>query len=215
LPVDNGQAIRVFAIESGALTVEAAERSRGVIALVNGLAAQPVGTPDTTVAAAAGDRIVTDPEANYTVSNDGPDPAIVLVVIVSNTLEGDWPLNSVSAAASWTVAAMPEALGGVLPSPAGVFARVLVAGVEFELLEPSMLAFGWMYLAPGATFALPAGDEATVSAVVEGEVDLTVAGDREGAHLASGEWVAIPAGVGHLWQAGDNDRTSILMLTVG
>ena len=146
--------------------------------------------------------------------NAGPIPVIALVVIVSNTLEGDWPLNSSSAAASWTVATMPEALGGVLPSPAGISAHVLAGDVEIELPEQPTLVLGWMFLAPGATFVLPAGDRSMVAAMVEGDVDLASIDGAAGAQLASGEWRVVPAGVGILWQAGDDSSASVLMLTV-
>ena len=143
------------------------------IAVAAGTATPPSARPARHLPRSAGDRIVTASEADYTLRNAGPIPVIALVVIVSNTLDGDWPLNSSSAAASWTVAAMPEALGGVLPSPAGFSARVLAADVEVELPEQPTLALGWMFLTPGATLALPAGDNTMVNAVDEGWAGLT------------------------------------------
>jgi hypothetical protein len=215
LPVDNGQAVRVFAIERGTLTVEVAERSNGSVALATDTAALTASTSGTTFDAMTGDRVVTGPEAHYSFLNDGAVPAIILVVIVSNILDGDWPLNGASAAASWTVAAMPEALGGVLPSPDGISARVLAADVEIELPEQPTLALGWIFLMSGATFVLPAGDKSLVSVVVEGGADLTSTGGAGVAQLASGKWFLIPGGVGHLWQAGDSSLTSVLMLSMG
>lgn len=215
LPVDNGQAIRIFAIESGVLTVAVAERSREAVALAHGPAAVATSASATTFAAGLGDRVVTAPEAGYRLKNAGPSPVIMLVVIVSNTLEGDLSLNSSSAAAAWTVAAMPEALGGVLPSPAGVSARVLAAGVEIDMPEESNLMLGWMFLSPGASFVLPAGDRSVVAAVVEGEADLASMSGGHAAHLESGEWMVIPADVEHLWQARANNPTAVLMLAVG
>lgn len=215
LPVDNGQAIRIFAIESGVLTVAVAERSREAVALAHGPGAVATSASATTFAAGLGDRVVTAPEAGYRLKNAGPSPVIMLVVIVSNTLEGDLSLNSSSAAASWTVAAMPEALGGVLPSPAGVSARVLAGGVEIDMPEESNLMLGWMFLSPGASFVLPAGDRSVVAAVVEGEADLASMGGGHAAHLESGEWMVIRADVEHLWQARANNPTAVVMLAVG
>ncbi len=159
LPVDNGQAIRVFAIDVGALTVDVGARFGGTIAVARGSAMPAVSGPGTSIAAVTGDRVVTAPEATYTLANTGPAPVIVLAVVVSNILGGEWPLNSSEAAASWTVAAMPEALGGVLPSPSGFSARVLAAGVEVEFPGQPTVALGWVFLAAGATLMLPAGTE--------------------------------------------------------
>jgi hypothetical protein len=215
LPVDNGQAIRVFAIQSGMLTVDDVERSRDAVALVPGPAALPAGNAGAAFSAIAGDLVVTEPDATYTLANKGPVSVNLLVVVISNTLEGDWPLNSASAAASWTVAAMPEALGGALPSPAGVAARVLAAGVELELPERSMLSLGWVVLAQGATFLFPAGGNTSVSVVVEGQADLMTTVDAGAEHLSPGEATVIPAGVGQVWPAGESGLTSVLMLTLG
>ena len=215
LPVDSGQAIRVFVIERGTLTFEVAERSRKLIALAEGTAAPVVRASGTTFAATAGDRLVTDPRANYGLKNTGQIPAIMFVVIVSNTLEGGSPLNNSSAAASWTVASMPEALGGVLPSPAGISARVLADGVELDMPEESTLALGWIFLASGATFVLPAGNQSVVGAVLEGSADLASISDGSAAHLASGEWMVVPPEGACLWQAGANGPTVVLLLAVG
>lgn len=215
LPVDNGQAIRVFIVDDGVLTVDVATRPGGMVALAYGSAMPATARSDETFVASVGDRVVTAPEAGYTLTNAGRVPAIILVVIVSNMLEGEWPLNSAAAAASWTVAAMPDALGGALPSPSGISFRILAADVEVELPEQSMLALGWMFLASGATLALPAGDGAVVASVLEGRTDLTVDRVASEASLASGEWTTVPAGVESLWQAGDESPVTLLMLTVG
>jgi hypothetical protein len=161
----------------------------------------------------AGDRVVTAPEADYTLTNAGPTFAVVVVVIVSNILDGEWPLNSSAAAASWKVAAMPQALGGSLPSPTGFSARILAADVEVEMPAQSMLALGWMFLMPRAALMLPAGDGTIVTAVVEGRIDLATS-DAPVARLASGEWIGVPAGVGSLWQARDEALAVILVLSV-
>jgi predicted ester cyclase len=215
LAVDNGQAIRVFAIENEALTVDVAKRSTGAVTLAHGPAAPVVRGSGTTFPAVAGDRVVTDPEADYTLTNAGTTPATVIVVIVSNTLRGDLPLNSASAAASWTVAVMPEALGGALPSPAGVSARVLATGVEIELPATLVLALGWMFLPPGAPLVLAAGDHTMVTAVVEGWAGVSAANGAGATQLATGEWMVDPPGMERLWQAGENGFTTLLMLTVG
>jgi hypothetical protein len=109
---------------------------------------------------------------------------------------------------------MPEAFGGVLPSPAGISAHVLAGDVEIELPEQPTLALGWMFLTPGATLALPAGDNTMVNAVVEGWAGLTATNGAGATLLASGDWMMVPAGVGTLWQAGDDSSASVLMLTV-
>ena len=163
----------------------------------------------------AGDRVVTAPEADYTLANTGPIPVVVLVVVVSNVLGGEWPLNSSAAAASWTVAAMPEALGGALPSPHGISARVLASSVEVEMPAQPILAVGWMVLASGATLVLPAGDGTLIAAVDGGTVDLAATGGAPVATLATGEWTVVPARVGSVWQARDEAPTAVLMLVVG
>ncbi len=214
LQVDNGQAIRLFAVDSGTLTVDVGTRSGGTIAVARGLALPVVNAPGASIAAVAGDRIVTAPEADYTLANEGPIPLATLVVVIFNTVDGEWPLNGAAAAASWSVASMPEALGGVLPPPAGFSARVLAPGVEVDMPAQPILALGWMFLGPGATLGLPAGDGTLLAAVDEGRVELTVADGTPGETLSSGEWTLVLDGAGSVWQTGVATPATILMLTV-
>ena len=181
MAVDNGQAIRVFAIDAGTLTFDVGSRSGATVTVARESATPIASGPGRAIAAATGDIVVTSPEADYTLTNEHRLPLVALVVIVSNTLGGEWPLNSAAAAASWTVVAMPQALGGALPSPAGFSARILTMGVELELPAESMLALGWMFLAPEATLVLPAGDGALLAIDVEGWVDLAVTDGTPGA----------------------------------
>lgn len=215
LPVDNGQAIRLFAVDAGSLTVDVGDRAGDMIDVARGSGMPSVSGTATSIELMAGDRILTAPEADYTLSNTGPIPIIAIVVIISNTLGGEWPLNSSAAAASWTVAAMPEALGGVLSSPAGVSARVLAVDVEVEIPNQATLAVGWVFLAPGALFVLPPGDGLILVAVDEGGIDLAATGDALAATLTPGAPRALPAGVGSLWRGTDEVPGAILALSVG
>ena len=213
-PVDNGQAIRMFAVEIGTLTVDMEAQFGGTVVMAHRSAVPSVSGPGTSITAAAGDQLVTVPEGDYTLANGGEIPVRVLVVIVSNTSGGEWPLNAAAAAASWTVAAMPEALGGVLPSPAGFSARVLVAGVEIEMPAQPVLALGWMFLAPGTTLGLPNGEGMLLAAVDEGWVELAVADGTLMETLAPGEWTPVPDGARSFWHNGVAAPATILMLTV-
>lgn len=214
LSVNNGQAIRVFAIDSGTLTVSLERHFGGSVAVTRRSAMPAVSEPGTSIATAPGDRVVTAAEANYTLSNAGPKPSIVLVVVVSNTLVREWPLVGTSAAASWSVAAIPESLGGALPSPSGISADVLSAGIEIELPEQTILALGWMFLTPGATLVLPAGTGTAVAMVVEGWVDMATIDGLPTARFASVERLVISDGVGSLWQARDNAPAVVLLLSM-
>jgi predicted ester cyclase len=214
LPVDNGQAIRVFAVDAGTLTVDVGGRFGGTIAVTRGSAMPAVSRPGETIAAMVDDLVATAPEAHYTLANTGPTPVVALVIVISNVLDGEWPQNSAAAAASWTVAAMPEALGGSLPSPAGTSARVLAAGVEVEMPAQPILEIGWVFLAPGETLTLPFGGGTLMAAVDSGSVDLAAAGGAPAATLAAGECTVVPAGGGITWRAGESS-TVVLVLTVG
>jgi hypothetical protein len=174
LPVDNGQAIRVFAVDVGTLTVDVGGRFGGMVAVARGSAKPAVTGPGESIAAGVGDHVVTAPEAHYTLVNAGSTPVIALVIIVSNTLGGEWPQNRAAAATSWTVAAMPEALGGALPSPVGISAQVLAAGVEIEVPAEPILTLGWMVLASDMTLMLPTGNGAVARIVAGGGTPFVV-----------------------------------------
>ena len=211
--VDNGQAVRVFAVDAGTLTVKVGRQFGATVTVARGSATPTVARTDSAIAAATGDVVVTSPEADYTLTNDGLTPAFVLVVIVSNIMDGEWPMNSSAAAAAWTVAAMPQALGGALPSPTGFSARTLAADVGIEMLAQPILAFGWMFLAPGATVVLPAGDGTLLAAIDDAWGDPAATGGTPVATLGSGKWKVVTDGVEGLWQSNDA-LVVLLMLTV-
>jgi predicted ester cyclase/mannose-6-phosphate isomerase-like protein (cupin superfamily) len=214
LAVDNGPAIRVFAVEAGTLTFDIGTRTSGPVVAARGFGVATPVMPAEAIAVAVGDLLATPPEADYTLTNTGTVPAVALVVVVSNLAGGGSPQSNSMAAASWEVAAMPEALGGAFPSPFGFAASVLASNVELTMPTQPVLAIGWTMLAPGAMLALPPGDEALLAVVDAGWIGLATDGNPATA-LAAGEWTVIPASAGSIWQDGGDAHAAVLVLTVG
>jgi mannose-6-phosphate isomerase-like protein (cupin superfamily) len=215
LPVANGPAARVFAVESGTLTAEVGARPGGSVAVTRGSAAPTAAAPGASVAVAAGDLLATAPGADYALANAGPAPAVALVVVVANVLSAGSPAGNAAAAASWAVAAMPEAVGGALPSPAGFGGRVVAADVEVAVPPGAFLGVGRADLAPGAVLALPPGEGALLAAVEAGRIAPPTAGGATAGALAAGAWTQFPVGGGGSWRAGDDAPAALLVLAVG
>ncbi len=200
MAVNNGQAIRFFAVAVGVLTIDVAIRSGATVSVARESATPIASRPDRVITAMTGDIVVTTPEADYTITNDGPTPAVVIVVSLSNKPSGEWPLNSSSLAASWTVAAMPQALGGASPSPVGFSAYVLASNVEIAIPDRPILALGWMFLNSRAAFVLPGGDGTLLAAIDEGWAEMATVVNTPKTTLPSRRWAVIPIGVEGVFQ---------------
>ena len=89
---------------------------------------------------------------------------------------------------------MPEALGGALPSPAGISARVLASSVEVEMpgsRSSRSAGCSWRLVRRSCS---PPGTDAHSRGRC-GRVDLAATGGAPVATLASGEWTVFRVGL--------------------